>query len=98
MKVDDQPSPLPPPRGPETVFLKLIKSPGMDSKESIPPASEACGGPVRENHIPTRFLATHRLFWNSGRVVSDTIAKVNHIDAIYTYAWMCKELVQPVLF
>ncbi len=34
-------------------ILKLLWSPGIDSKEPIPPA----GGPVRQPYIPTRFLA-----------------------------------------
>jgi hypothetical protein len=39
----------------EAVFLKLLWSPGIDSKELIPPAYALAG--LYNNHIPSRFLA-----------------------------------------
>ncbi len=38
-------------------FLKLLWSPGIDSKESIPPAYVAWQAYEYDNPIPTRFLA-----------------------------------------
>ncbi len=32
----------------KTVFLNFLRSPGIDSKETIPPAYVACSGPVRQ--------------------------------------------------
>jgi hypothetical protein len=39
----------------EAVFLKLLWSPGIDSKELIPPANALAG--LYDNPIPARFLA-----------------------------------------
>ncbi len=41
---------------PETVFFKLLRSLGIDSKESIPPAYATLAGRY-DSLIPTRFLA-----------------------------------------
>jgi hypothetical protein len=40
----------------EAIFLKLLWSPGIDSKELIPPAYALAG--LYNKRIPARFLAT----------------------------------------
>jgi hypothetical protein len=43
-------------------IIKLLKSPGIDFKESIPPAYVLCSLTGRyDNPHPTRFQALHRL-------------------------------------
>jgi hypothetical protein len=39
----------------EAIFLKLLVSPGLDSKELIPPAYALAG--LNNNPIPAQFLA-----------------------------------------